>query len=103
MVKLRLKANFWVRRRSHFILLIVGAVVILLLFFNEETSLSRNMEYQKEINRINEEIKLNRDSARFYKEKAQAILSGSDELEHMARERFHMQRTSEDVFLVDED
>jgi hypothetical protein len=94
------RANFWIRRKSHLPLLVIGSIVILLLFFNDETSLSLNLKYEREIRELTEQIKLCRDSAQYYKEKRMAIESGDDDLEHIAREQYHMQRPTEDVFIV---
>lgn len=94
------RISFWLRRRSYISAIAVGAFVIMLLFFNDETSFSKNMEYQKEINRLKSEIKLNKDSADYYREKRESVLAGRDELEKLARERFNMQKPTEDVFLV---
>ncbi len=86
--------------RSHLPLLIVGTVVILLLFFNEETSLSLNMKYDNEIRDLKSEIKSNIDSAEYYRAKREAILSGTQDLEAIAREQYHMQRPTEDVYVI---
>lgn len=94
------RAEFWLRRRSHLPVFVVGAVVVLLLFFNEETSISLNMEYERQINDLRREIQLCRDSAEYYRRKREAILSDNNDLEHVAREQYHMQRPSEDVYLV---
>lgn len=94
------KFNFWIRRKSHLPLIIIGSIVVLILFFNDETSLALNMKYEKEINRLSMEIKECRDSAAYYRAEREAILNHTDDLEHMARERFHMQRASEDVFIL---
>jgi hypothetical protein len=80
--------------------LVIGSIVILLLFFNDETSLSLNLKYEREIRELTEQIKLCCDSAQYYKEKRMAIESGDDDLEHIAREQYHMQRPTEDVFIV---
>lgn len=88
------------RRRSSFVLIGIIAAMIGLLFFNDETSLTLNMEYQQEINNLRTEIKANRDSAEYYRRKREDILAGRNELEHLARERFHMQRPTEDVYVV---
>ena len=92
--------SFWLRRKSHLPLIIVGSIVVMLLFFNDETSLALNMEYEREINRLSLEIKENKDSAAFYRSQWEALLHDSQDLEHMARERFHMQRPTEDVFII---
>ncbi|MCH5236532.1 MAG: hypothetical protein J1E95_01880 [Muribaculaceae bacterium] len=73
---------------------------MLILFFNDETSLALNMKYEKEINSLTEEIELCRDSAAFYRSQREAIIHDSEDLEHLARERFHMQRPSEDVYIL---
>lgn len=88
------------RRKAHLPLFIVGGAVVLLLFFNEETSLSLNLKYEKEIARLKSEIKMCEDSAVYYKDKRQALLSGTEDLEQVAREQYNMQRPTEDVFLI---
>ena len=94
------RVAFWVRRRSRWTLIVVGGIVILLLFFNDETSISLNMEYQRELNDLKREIAVNLASARYYREKREAVLAGRDELEHLAREGFNMQRPTEDVYVI---
>lgn len=90
------------RRRSHLPVIILGSLVVLLLFFNEETSVKLNVEYQNRINELTREIRLNEDSAAYYRARRHAIESGSSDLEEVAREQFHMQRPTEDVFLISE-
>ena len=58
------------------------------------------MEYEKEINRLKLEIQECKDSAAFYRAQREAIIHDSEDLEHLARERFHMQRPTEDVFII---
>lgn len=94
------RLNLLVRRRSHLTLLIIVGVIVLLLFFNDDTSLALNLKYQNEINRLQSEIKLNRDSAALYREKRLSVLAGRDELERLARERFNMQKNTEDVYVI---
>lgn len=96
------KASFWVRRRSHIPVLLIGTLVVLLLFFNEETSMSLNMEYERQIGKLKAEIQLNKDSAAFYRSRREAILEGTTDLEYLAREQYHMQKPTEDVFIVRE-
>lgn len=92
--------NFLVRRKSHLPLIIIGSVMVLLLFFNDQTSLALNMEYDNEINRLSLEIKECKDSAHYYRTQREALLHDSEDLEHLARERFHMQRPTEDVYIL---
>ncbi|MBD5203884.1 MAG: hypothetical protein HDS82_03295 [Bacteroidales bacterium] len=94
------KANFWVRRRSSIPVLLIGSLVVLLLVLNEDTSISLNMEYERQINEIKAEIKLNKDSAAFYRSRRESILQGTADLEYLAREQYHMQRPTEDVYII---
>ncbi|MCH5229566.1 MAG: hypothetical protein J1F12_06180 [Muribaculaceae bacterium] len=94
------KLNFWIRRKSHLPLIILGSLVVMLLFFNDETSMALNMKYEKEINKLSLEIKECKDSANFYRQQREAIIHDSEDLEHLARERFHMQRPTEDVYIL---
>lgn len=94
------KFAWWFRRKSHLPMIIIGSVMVLVLFFNEETSIRLNTQYQKEINALKLQIKENLDSAEYYRRHRMAIEGGTDDLEHLAREKYHMQRPSEDVYLL---
>lgn len=59
-----------------------------------------NMEYEREINRLTMEIKECKDSAAYYRSQREAIIYQKEDLEHLARERFHMQRPTEDVYIL---
>lgn len=91
---------YWWSRRSHLPVLIIGAIVVVVLFLNDETSISTNMRYEKEINRMKAEIQQNLDSAEFYRLKRESMLSGGVDLEYAAREQYHLQRPTEDVYLI---
>ena len=74
--------------------------MIAVLFFDEDTSISLNMAYDRQIYRLKEEIKQNRDSAAYYRSQREALVTGTHDLEHLAREQYHMQRPTEDVFIL---
>lgn len=97
------KSNFWLRRRSTIPFILIGSVVVLMLFLNEETSVKTNVEYEKRINLLKSEIKLNKDSAEYYRSHRLAIEKGESDLEHLAREKYHMQKPTEDVYLLNEE
>lgn len=97
------KAGFWIRRKSHIPLILIGGLIVGTLYFDEETSVKLNMEFDREIQRLNKEIALNRDSARYYRECREGIERDKADLEYMAREQFRMQRPTEDVFYLSED
>ncbi|MBD5280187.1 MAG: hypothetical protein HDS35_06550 [Bacteroides sp.] len=94
------KANFWIRRRSHIPVIAIGTLMVVLLLVNDDTSLSQNMEYQRQINELTDAIAECRDSAAYYRNQRESIIRGTGSLEHLAREKFHMQRPSEDVFIL---
>lgn len=94
------KMALWVSRKSHLPVIVVGGLVVMVLFFNDETSMQLNMQYQSRINELNAEIKLNRDSAAYYKAKREAIVKGTESLEYIAREQYLMQRPTEDVYIL---
>lgn len=94
------KLNFWFRRRSHIPLLVIGSLVVFLLFFNEETSWTLSLKYDREIASLMSQIESCRDSASYYRAQREAITHDRVDLEHVARERFHMQRPTEDVYII---
>ncbi|MDE6143625.1 MAG: hypothetical protein K2F94_06080 [Muribaculaceae bacterium] len=94
------KANFWVRRRSHLPILVIGSLMVMLLLFNDDASISMNLEYDRQIDELSAEIAECRDSAAFYRRQRESIIHGTAGLERLAREKFHMQKPSEDVFLL---
>lgn len=96
------KFNFWVRRRSHIAVIAIGALVIALLFLNEDASWQNNMHYQEQIKALQEEIKVCNDSAQYYRDQREKLLTGTEELEQIAREEYHMQKPTEDIYVIRE-
>lgn len=96
------KKGFWRRRRGAIPFIVIATVIVVVLFLNEETSVKINMEYEARINDLKKEIKHNQDSAEYYRRHRMAIENGEGDLERLARERYHMQRPTEDVFVYDE-
>lgn len=94
------KLNFWVRRRSHFAVIAIGSLVIALLFLNEDASWEQNMKYQEQIKSLNRQIKVCNDSAEYYRVQRERLLTGTEELEQIAREEYHMQKATEDIFII---
>lgn len=92
--------NLWLRRQSHISVLLVAGAVIALLFFNEETSLARSRELDKEIASLKANIAAANDSAEFYKASRLKLETEAEDLEKVAREQYGMQRPTEDVYLV---
>lgn len=94
------KFNLWLKRRSRLPLIAVGTLVVMLLVVNEDTSVTLSMEYEREIISLRREIKECRDSAAYFRARRLAIEEGKSDLEHIAREQYHMQKPTEDVFVL---
>lgn len=101
MAKENTKKGFWRRRRGAIPFIVIASVIVLVLYLNEETSVRTNMEYEGKINELKQEIKHNLDSAEYYRVHRLAIENGEGDLEHLARERYHMQKPTEDVFVYE--
>lgn len=95
------KKGFWRRRRGALPFMVVASAIVLVLFLNEETSVKTNMEYEARISDLKKEIKSNQDSASYYRAHRLAIENGEGDLERLARERYHMQKPTEDVFVYE--
>lgn len=94
------KAAFWFKRSANIPLLIIGVFFVGLLLLNEDASFTQSMLFEKEIVRLKKEIKENKDSAAYYRNRRLAIERGDDALEFIAREQYHMKRPTEDVFIL---
>lgn len=94
------KLNFWVRRRSHIAVIAIGALVVAMLALNEDASWEHNMEFQRQIKELNEQIQVCRDSAAYFREQRSRLLTGTEELEQLAREEYRMQKPTEDVYII---
>ena len=92
--------NFWLRRRSHLALLLIGGMILLMLFLNDDVSWKNNIRYQEEIKSLQEEIKACEDSADYYRNRREQLLTGTEDLEKIAREQYRMQKSTEDVYVI---
>ncbi|MDE6267395.1 MAG: septum formation initiator family protein [Muribaculaceae bacterium] len=96
----KLKRIFsWCRRYFSFTLLIVAAFIVFILFFNEHSVLKTH-EYKRQIEALKAEIKLNRDSIKYYRERNARLKTDPQTMEKIVREQYHMQRDDEDVFII---
>lgn len=95
------KKSFWRRRRGAIPFILIASVIVVVLFLNEETSVKTNMEYEAQIERLKAQIEMNNDSAAYYRKHRLAIENGEGDLERLARERYHMQKPTEDIFIYE--
>lgn len=89
----------WCRRYLSPTLLVVVAFVFMLLFFNDN-SVMRSLEYGKRIEELKLEIQQNRDTFLYYDALNRALDTDRETMERIVRERYHMQRPNEDVYVV---
>lgn len=89
----------WCRRYFSFTLVIVAVFVVFILFFNEH-SVMKTYEYNRRIEALKAEIKLNRDSIKYYREHNARLRTDPRTMEKIVREQYHMQREDEDVFII---
>ncbi len=94
------RINWWVRRRSHLPVIILGVGIVSLLVFNEETSLTKSRQFDARILQLQAQIKEATDSAQYYKKAKQELYTSRNQLEHVARENYNMQRSVEDVYII---
>lgn len=91
----------WCHRYISGMLLAVVAFVLFVLFFNDN-SIMKSYEYSQEIERLKAEIKANEDSITHYVNLNKSLETDPETMERIVRERYHMQRQGEDVYVFDD-
>lgn len=89
----------WCRRYLSLNLLVVGGIIIYLIFFTDNSA-ALAYEQNREIERLQAEIKANRDTLAYYERLNHDLSVDPEEMERVVRENYHMQRDNEDVFVV---
>lgn len=92
--------RLWFSNHVPLPLLIVGMVAVVILCLNDDVSPSKSYSYLREIVALKNEIKLNKDSAAYYRQKSQDLTASPQDLEHIAREQYQMQKADEEVFII---
>lgn len=90
----------WIKRYIRPGFVVTAAVIAFVLFFNDN-SLVVTYEHEQEINRLRAEIKENRDTLLYYETLSRALETDVETMERIVRERYHMQRPTEDVFVFE--
>lgn len=90
----------WSRRYLSLTLIVVIAFVLFVLFFNEN-SVMKSIEYTQQINELKRQIDNNRDSFELYRSLNHSLETDPETMERIVRERYHMQRENEDVYIVE--
>lgn len=82
--------------------LVVIGVVILFGFFLSDSSIFSRVEYDVEINRLNNQIEDYRKQTEQDKHQLEQLDSNKDDIERFAREKYLMKKENEDVFTVND-
>ena len=90
----------WCRRYISVTFVIVLAFVFFVLFFNDN-SVMHSFELNQRIKRTGLEISENEDTLQHYRRLNRALNTDAETMERIVRENYHMQRPSEDVYIVE--
>lgn len=90
--------NLWLKRYISIPLLAVIGFMAYVLFFNDY-SIWRGMELSKEKRELEAKIAMYEDTLQLYTMLNHRLVTDPRELERVAREQYHFQRPSEDVYI----
>ncbi|MCM1029069.1 MAG: septum formation initiator family protein [Pseudoflavonifractor sp.] len=90
----------WIKRYVRPSFILTAAIIAFVLFFNDN-SLLNTYEHEREIDRLKAEIKECRDTLTYYHALNVALNNDVEAMERIVRERYHMQRPSEDVYIFE--
>lgn len=94
------RIKLWFHKHVPVPLLLIGSAIVIITAMNENVSLSKSYEYLRQITALKQEIKLNQDSAEYYRKKSKELTTSPQQLEHIAREQYQMQKSDEEVFVL---
>lgn len=89
----------WCKRYVSLLFVIIFGLFVYVLFFHDN-SYSQLTEYNNQISDLKEEIKENRDTLEYYRQLNNLLNASTEEMERIARERYHMQGPNEEVYIV---
>jgi hypothetical protein len=91
----------WCHRYISFTLIGVTGLLCYMLFFTD-SSVFDTYAQDREIERLKNEIRANRDTLQYYQQLNQRLATDPATMEQIVRENFHMQRSNEDVYLINQ-
>ncbi|WP_456376160.1 FtsB family cell division protein [Lutibacter sp.] len=81
---------------------IILSFFIVWMFFFDENSLLNHLEFNKEINKLNNEEEYYKTQIKQDKDLIEK-LKNKEELEKFAREKYHMKKENEEIYLIEYD
>ncbi len=91
----------WIRRYIKLPFICVVAYLLFVLFFNEN-SIARSIELNEVIDSMKKEIKFYKDTTNYYIKLNEQLSNNPEAMERVVREKYHMNRTNEDVYIFEE-
>ncbi len=91
----------WIRRYIKLPFICVVAYLLFVLFFNEN-SIARSIELNEIIDSMKKEIKFYKDTTNYYIMLNEQLSNNPEAMERVVREKYHMNRTNEDVYIFEE-
>ncbi len=92
----------WFRRYVKLPFVCVVAYLAFILFFNEN-SIARSFELKQMIDSLEYEISLYRDTTNHYINLNEQLNTNPEAMERVVREKYHMNRENEDVYVFEEE
>lgn len=90
----------WAKRYISFSFLASVAIIVYLMFFTDNSVASSYSQTMRN-DSLRREIEIERDSLTYYQRMNTLLSTDRGTMEQIVRERFHMQRQGEDVYLID--
>lgn len=95
-----IRMSRWSRRYIRISFIVVTCVLGYILFMSDNSVID-NYHYQNEIDRLRTEIKECTDSIEYYENLNHRLRTDPATMERIVREQYHMQRTNEDIYIVE--
>lgn len=89
----------WVSRYISLSLIVVVGLAVYMLFFSDN-SVQRAYVYDRQIDSLKEAIDRTSDSLLYYRDLQRKLNDDEVTMERVVREQYHMQRSDEDVYVV---
>lgn len=90
----------WIRRYVRLPFILTVGVIVALYFFNDHSALTY-YEYETRINELKAEIQATTDTLEHYRRLNHNLNTDKETMERIVRERHHMQRADEDVYIME--
>lgn len=90
----------WCRRYISLTLIIVVGLIVYVTGFNDNSFVNIH-RYKQQIKELKAEIKENRDTLEYYETLNKRLDTDPVTMERIVREQYHMQRSGEDVYIIE--